>query len=138
MRHHPGETRSVLILCTLLAAIATAGSLHFSEVMGLYPCELCWLQRIAMYPLVVVFAVAAYENRLGVWRTALPLSVGGGFVSAYHSYLQSTPSTTCTVGGGCESVQFELFGLLSIPNLALLAFASITAVLSAAVVWNRE
>jgi len=90
-----GETRTELILCALVASVATAGSLCFSEVMGLYPCELCWFPRIAMYPLVVVFAVAADERRSGVWRTALPLSVGGG----------------------CENVQFELFGLLSIPNL---------------------
>ena len=29
------------------AAVATAGSLFFSEVMDLPPCVLCWYQRIA-------------------------------------------------------------------------------------------
>ncbi|MFB6177736.1 MAG: disulfide bond formation protein B, partial [Halobaculum sp.] len=56
-------TRSLLSLATTVALVATAGSLYFSEVMGLIPCELCWVQRILMYPLVVVLAVAAVEER---------------------------------------------------------------------------
>ena len=137
MKNTLTKSRSILIVCTLVAAVATVGSLYFSEVMGLYPCDLCWIQRIAMYPLVVVFAVAAYEDRLAVWRTALPVSVGGGLTAAYHSYVQRATSGACSVGGGCESVQFELFGLLSIPNLSLLAFSVITAVLIAGTVANR-
>lgn len=119
-------TRTILIACTAVAAVATGGSLYFSEVMGLYPCDLCWIQRIGMYPLVVVLGVAAYEDRIGVWRTALPLSVGGAIVAAYHSYVQRTPAATCSLDGGCTTVQYELFGLLSIPNLALIAFSLVS------------
>jgi disulfide bond formation protein DsbB len=137
MKHSLTETRSILLVCALIASVATGGSLYFSEVMGLYPCDLCWIQRIAMYPLVVVFAVAAYEDRLAVWRTALPLSVGGGLVAAYHSVIQLTPASSCSVGG-CGNVQFELFGMLSIPNLSLSAFAIITAVLAVSVVRERR
>lgn len=105
--------------------------------MGLYPCDLCWIQRIGMYPLVVVLGIATYEDRIAVWRTALPLSIGGGLVSAYHSYLQATPSSSCSAGG-CGSVQFELFGLLSIPNLSLSAFTVITAVVAFVVVREQR
>ena len=132
----PSASRTILAACTLVAAVATAGSLYFSEILGLYPCELCWIQRIGMYPLVVVLGVAAYEDRIGVRRTALPLAVGGGAVAAYHSYLQSRPAATCSTGG-CGSVQFELFGLLSIPNLSLLAFSSIAAGLALTAVRSR-
>ena len=83
-----------------------------------------------------VVGVAAYEDRIGVRRTALPLAVGGGAVAAYHSYLQSRPAATCSTGG-CGSVQFELFGLLSIPNLSLLAFSSIAAGLALTAVRSR-
>ncbi len=48
---------------TVVAGVATAGSLYFSEVLGLVLCDLCWYQRILMYPLVVVLGVAAWENR---------------------------------------------------------------------------
>ena len=124
------DDRLLLAGCALTAIVATVGSLYFSEVMGLYPCELCWLQRIGMYPLAVVLVVALHENRLAVWRTALPLSVGGGIVSIYHSSIQLTSSAACSVGG-CGTVQFELFGLLSIPNLALVAFSMISIGLAA-------
>jgi disulfide bond formation protein DsbB len=86
-----------------------------------------------MYPLVVL-GVAAVENRPGVWRTALPLSVLGTGVAAYHSYLQVAPSsaTTCTIdGGSCVTVQYALAGgLLTIPRLSLVAFTLLTVGLS--------
>ena len=127
----PSASRTILAACTAVAAVATAGSLYFSEVLGLYPCELCWVQRIGMYPLVVVLGVATYEDRVGVRRTALPLAAGGGVVAAYHSYLQTRPAATCSTGG-CGSVQFELLGLLSIPNLSLVAFSLIAVGLALA------
>ena len=63
MRVTVTETRSILAVCTLVASIATAGSLYFSEVMGLYPCDLCWIQRIGMYPLVANRASAFDRGR---------------------------------------------------------------------------
>src|SRR5688572_21661834 len=45
-----------------LAAIATAGSLYYSESADFIPCRLCWFQRIAMYPLVAILLVAAIRR----------------------------------------------------------------------------
>lgn len=122
------NARLPLVGGTLVAVVATAGSLYFSEILRLIPCELCWYQRILMYPLVLVVGVAALEDRPGVYRTALPLSVAGAGVAAYHSYVQvAVESTTCTVGG-CGSVQFRLLGL-TIPNLSLVAFVLLSLLL---------
>ena len=124
------DTRFALAIGTLVACVATAGSLYFSEGLGLIPCELCWYQRILMYPLVLVIGVAALENRPGVYRTALPLSVLGTGVAAYHSYIQiAGDSALCSVGG-CGSIQYQLLGL-SIPNLSLIAFVLISLLLLA-------
>ena len=110
----------------LVALVATSGSLYLSLGLGLVPCELCWYQRILMYPLVVVLAVGAIERRAGVYRTVLPLSALGGAVAAYHSYIQIAPTSgVCSVGGGCSAVQLRVLGL-SIPNLSLVAFVLIT------------
>jgi disulfide bond formation protein DsbB len=120
-------TRESLAFGTFVGSVATIGSLWFSLGLGLVPCELCWYQRILMYPLVVVLGVAAVEDRPGVWRTVLPLSIGGLAVSAYHSYLQAA-SVACGIGaGGCAVVQWRapLVGL-SIPNLSLAAFLLVT------------
>jgi disulfide bond formation protein DsbB len=120
------DSRLPLVGGTLVAIVATAGSLYFSEVLGLIPCELCWFQRVLMYPLVLVVGVAALENRPGVYRTALPLSVAGIGIAAYHSWIQiSGGSGTCSIGGGCASVQYRMLGL-SIPNLSLVAFVLIS------------
>src|SRR3954471_21263970 len=54
-----------LWLGVVVAAFAMGGSLYFSEG-GLYiPCPLCWYQRIPMYPLVLLFLVAAIRRDRG-------------------------------------------------------------------------
>jgi disulfide bond formation protein DsbB len=126
------ETRTLLAVSTLVAAVATSGSLFFSLGLGLVPCDLCWYQRILMYPLVVVLGVATVRSRADVVYTALPLSVLGSLVAAYHSYLQVVPSGggTCGVGGGCSAVLYPMLGgALTIPRLSLVAFALVTGAL---------
>jgi len=130
--------RRLLVGCTLVAAVATAGSLYFSEIVGLVPCELCWYQRILIYPLIVILGVAAYETRSEVWRTALPLSVLGIGVSAYHTVLQLTPTAQCSLGIGCGAIQWEGLGLFTIPRLALLAFVLVSAGLGVLAVIDRR
>ena len=120
--------RRALVGCTLVAVVATLGSLYFSEVAGFPPCDLCWYQRVLMYPLVVVLGVAVYEGATGVWKTGLPLSTLGVVVAAYHTTIQASPDTvTCTVGGGCTATYWEALGVLTIPRISLVAFVLITA-----------
>src|SRR3974390_206456 len=49
----------------VVAAVATGGSLYYSQVVGFIPCELCWFQRICMYPLSIILLLMAIrgENR---------------------------------------------------------------------------
>ncbi|MGQ0541414.1 MAG: disulfide bond formation protein B, partial [Blastocatellia bacterium] len=68
----------------VIALIATAGSLFFSEIMELPPCVLCWYQRIAMYPLVVIIGVGIAFRKASWKLYALPLALGGLAVSIYH------------------------------------------------------
>jgi|AntRauTorcE11898_2_1112593.scaffolds.fasta_scaffold61592_2 disulfide bond formation protein DsbB len=126
------EDRQLLGVAALVATVATVGSLWFSHGLGLVPCELCWYQRILMYPLVVVTGVAALEDRAAVWKSALPLSMLGAAIAAYHSYLQATVDN-CALTGPCASVQWQspLLGL-TIPNLALVGFALVTLAVVAA------
>lgn len=116
------SSRALVAAGAVVAGVATVGSLYLSLGMGLVPCELCWYQRILMYPLVVVLGVAAVDGR-SPHRIALPLAVPGAALAAYHSVLQVT-STACGLGGGgCAAVQFRLPLLgLTVPNLSLVAF----------------
>ncbi|WP_336345558.1 disulfide bond formation protein B [Halalkalicoccus ordinarius] len=128
---HRIGSRGWLALGTLFAAVATAGSLYFSEVLGLVPCELCWYQRIFMYPLIPVLGIAAIENRPDVYRTALALAVPGAGIAAYHSAIQRLGGESCSIGSGCTTIQYELLGL-SIPNMAFLAFVLVSVAVLAA------
>lgn len=104
----------------LVATVATAGSLFYQHGLGLYPCELCWYQRILMYPLVVVLGYATLTDQGDVHRIVLPLALPGLGIGAYHSVLQRSPSTVCSIGG-CGTVQLRVAGL-TIPNQSTLAF----------------
>ena len=50
-----------LFLAWLLALLATSGALFLGEVMGKTPCVLCWYQRIAMFPLVLVLGLGLFS-----------------------------------------------------------------------------
>jgi disulfide bond formation protein DsbB len=112
----------------IVAAISTAGSLYLSEVGHLPPCTLCWYQRIAMYPLVLILAIAAFRRDGAVRRYVLPLVAGGALISIYHYQLQRFPrqsSLACALDTPCTAVWVWRFHYISIPFMALSAFALI-------------
>lgn len=112
------------------ALVATTGSLFFSEVLGYAPCVLCWYQRIAMYPLVVVLAVGILRRDRLIHQFVLPLSVIGLAVATYHNllYVGVIPEavSACRAGVSCTTRFFEWFGFITIPFLSLTAFTVIT------------
>lgn len=116
-----------------IAAIATLGSLYFSEVADFVPCRLCWFQRIAMYPLAVILLVAA--PRRDFWAGALyslAFPVIGMMVAGYHIYIENNPeaeSAGCKIGVPCSVKWIEEFGFVTIPTLAFIAFAGILTLL---------
>ncbi len=117
----------------IIALAAMVGSLFFSEVMELPPCVLCWYQRIAMYPLVVIIAIGiAKRDALWKWY-AMPLSLSGLALATYHNllYYHIIPEsiTPCMEGVSCTSVQLEWLGFITIPLLSLVSFTAMTAIL---------
>lgn len=122
-----------LYLAWIIAVIATLGSLYFSEIRLFLPCELCWYQRIAMYPLAVILGIAAYTNDFKITKYALPFSVIGGSISFYHYLLEKVPGLAtvkpCSKGIPCDVPWINWFGFITIPFLALVAFILITVFL---------
>ena len=117
-------------LAWVIALLSTVGSLFFSEVMGLPPCALCWYQRIAMYPLVLIVAVGilARDGRMRAY--ALPLALAGLAVAVYHNllYYGVIPATLtpCSEGASCTERQIEWLGFITIPLMGLASFAGVT------------
>ena len=123
-----------LPIATTVATVATAGSLWMSEVAGYVPCVLCWYQRIAMYPLVVVLGVAAWRRDAQVWRTAVPISVIGGAISVWHLVIEHNPGMggPCDPAAPCTVRWVEEFGVFTLPAMALVGFITIIALTLAA------
>lgn len=117
-------------LAWLIALVATVGSLFFSEVMQLPPCVLCWYQRIAMYPLVIIIGVGIITRDQRMKSYALPICLIGLVISIYHNllYYGLIPENImpCTEGISCTSRQIEWLGFITIPLLALAAFVGLT------------
>ena len=115
-----------------IAAVATVGSLYFSEVAGYVPCRLCWFQRIAMYPVAVVALVGLIRRDNSARWYLLPLAVAGGAVSAYHSMIEQgwlADSESCALAGpSCADVWFRTFGFMTLALMALAGFVSIIVV----------
>ncbi|MCF6324344.1 MAG: disulfide bond formation protein B [Gammaproteobacteria bacterium] len=123
----------LLFTCWLIAMLATLGSLFFSEVMGLIPCELCWYQRIFIYPLAVMLLFALHPLDTRVVRYALPLAIIGTLFTLYHSLLfyGLIPENLqpCRQGISCADEGMMLMGVLPIPLLSLAAFGMIVVLL---------
>jgi disulfide bond formation protein DsbB len=127
---------SELWLAFGIAAIATLGSLFFSEVAHFIPCKLCWFQRIAMYPLVLLALPALALDRQAA-RYFLPLPIVGFAVSVWHMLVErgvisETQSCEISAPGGCSVKWIEEFGYMTIPTLAATGFALIGILLALA------
>lgn len=125
-------SRNGLLLMLIVSAMAMGGSLYFSEISGWNPCKYCWIQRIFMYPQVVLLLIALWKKDRGVVTYILALSVIGMLYAAYHYYIQmydiiaspANPATPCDASGeSCVKTPFVHFGYITIPMLALTAFA---------------
>lgn len=116
-------------LAFAVAGTAMAASLYYSEVVGFIPCEFCWYQRIAMYPLAVVLLVAAVTRDDRVAKYVLPIAAIGLSLSVYHYQLQVFPEQggACSSGVPCTARYVEEFGFISIPFMAGCAFIGVLA-----------
>lgn len=134
------DARALLSGALVVSVVATLGSLSLTGVgptgwrgVGLYPCELCWYQRILMYPIPVLLgvALARRDDRGGLY--ALPLAAAGFLVAGYHVFLQANPSAevgSCYVGS-CTVVDWRFMDLLTVPQLSLIAFTLVVLLLGA-------
>ncbi len=123
---------TVLVKCWAIvgAFFATLGSsimtLVYSEYFGITPCGLCWSERIALYPQVLLLGMAYYYKDKLIARYGIGLSIFGLIVSLYHHYIQMGGSefVKCpTSGGDCAKRFMFEFEFMTFPLLAAILFA---------------
>lgn len=120
---------NLVLMIWIVALVATMGSLYFSEIKKFVPCSFCWYQRIAMYPLILIFLVAVYAYDKAVIKFALPLVVIGWSIAIYQNLLIwgiiPADIVPCLIGVPCSLTYINWFGFVSIPLLSLMAFTII-------------
>lgn len=130
----PAPPMSWLLLGAWIVSLAaTLGALFIGEVMGQAPCNLCWYQRIFMFPLALILLAACLRQDTNIWRYAFPLVTAGFGFALYHSLHYAgfilEPIVQCGVGPSCSSEGMSLFGWLPIPFLSVAAFGAIGVLL---------
>ncbi|MDQ0416788.1 disulfide bond formation protein DsbB [Croceifilum oryzae] len=120
-------SRYALYFAWIVSIIATGGSLYMSEILGWIPCDLCWYQRILMYPLVVLLGIATFRDDREVGKYVCSLAGIGMLISSYHILVQQVPSIggmlKCKVGIPCSQDYLNwLDGFITIPVLAFIGF----------------
>lgn len=119
-----------LIMGFVVALTSVVLSIVYSDVIGFQPCKLCWIQRIFLYPQVIILGLTLWKKTRDAIAYCLSLSIIGAVIAAYNFYGQSfNPSIlpACDVSGGasCAVRFFVEFGYITIPMMSLTAFSLI-------------
>lgn len=114
-----------MYLAWVVALIGAFMSVYLGEVKGAVPCRFCWLQRMALFPLIFQLGIAAYREDLAARIYFYPLCFFG-FVAAFFQALQPWLHLhkLCGVGSDCEQVLF-LFGIVPFSWVSAIGFALI-------------
>lgn len=118
-----------------IAVWTTLAVLYIEEVLGQAPCNLCWFQRVFMFPLPLVLGIALWRFDLDIWRYCVPLAASGLAIALYHFFLYvefiPSPIIPCTANGpSCTGELMLIFGI-PIPGLSVGVFTVILVLLLA-------
>ena len=124
-------SQHVLHLILLFSLSALVGSLTYSNIIGFPPCELCWIQRIFLYPQAILSFIAVLKKDKNIINYLLPLSVLGGLVALYHSLTHfglGDGLVACTSAlGNCGKLYVFKYGYITIPLMSFTIFVYLIA-----------
>lgn len=129
-----------LFFAWAISIIATFGSLYFSEIKQYEPCELCWYQRILMYPFTVILGIAVMKKDYRISLYTMILAGIGALISTYHYLIQKVSFFTDHAAAcgrvPCTGSYINWFGFITIPFLAGTAF--ILIFICSYIVWKNK
>lgn len=116
----------------VISLAATLGALFIGEVLGQTPCVLCWYQRIAMFPLVLILGAGLYHATPTAAFYAKLLAWPGLLIAFWHVglYFRLIPEAIkpCGQGPSCTDAKMTILQV-PIPLLSMAAFAAILILL---------
>jgi disulfide bond formation protein DsbB len=112
----------------LISLGAVAISLFYSNVIGFPPCELCWIQRIFLYPQLIVYSMLLYkkEKSMSLVDMSMILAIINTLAALFHVYVENgggegtlpcaNPATNQV---SCAIRYVYEFGYITIPVMSL-------------------
>ncbi len=119
----------ILHIGFLIGLSAVVVSLFYSEIIGYPPCELCWIQRIFLYPQAILFGLGLYKKDKTIIDYSLIFAILGLITSLYHLYIENGGSSniSCAIPKiaintnqiSCTIRYVYEFGYITIPVMSL-------------------
>jgi len=130
-------SKKAFFFSLIISLTATIGSFFYSEITDFEPCKLCWLQRIFMYPQIIILsaAILTKKNEKIITYISLILSIIGIIIAGYHYLYQLNiaPEFYCSKNNyssiSCSQVFVKQFGYITIPMMSLTAFSFIVVLM---------
>lgn len=135
------KQKYLLLFQFLISVSAIFGSLFFSEIMKYPPCNLCWYQRIFIYPIALLTLTGLYYNLKETNKFLTPLILFGLGFSIYHNliyYKVIQVIVACNESAPCTSQQLNYLGFVTIPLLSLSSFLLLLSINIFAIKINSE
>lgn len=130
------EYEKYIYLILIISIMSVVGTLIYQLIYKTPVCELCWWQRIFLYPIVLIALVnyiiaKSRETHIVV----MILSFFGLVYSSYHYYyhymgyvLGRKLELPCSAGGlmpACTDSPILIFGFITIPFMGIMMFGSL-------------
>lgn len=137
------NTKKILFLYVQLTISAAAifGSLFFSEVMKFPPCDLCWYQRILLYPVALIVLTGIYLQSKDTNRFVAPFAWLGLGIAIYHNlvyYKVIQVFVPCTESAPCTAQQLNYLRFITIPLLSVSAFLLLSIINFFAIFFDKK
>lgn len=112
-------------------------TLYYEYGLQYVPCDLCWYQRVFLYPQVFLFGLAWYKKDKAVLPYTLILSLAGLAVATYHHFLQMgydllKPCSSAPFAVDCAKPSFIEFGFVTFPFMAIVLFGFLSLCITTA------
>lgn len=140
-----GYELPLLAFCSILTmggSLWFSGTIPWGDAPGWMPCTFCWYQRIAAYPLAMLFVIATVRKDRGIFPYALGLAIPGSLISLFHIAEQNISAlqggTTCDPNNPCSAKFIDKLGFVSIPVLALGSFLFIIGLSAMSIAHSRQ
>jgi disulfide bond formation protein DsbB len=100
-------------------------SLFYSNIVGYPACELCWIQRIFLYPQLVLFSMELYKKEKSIVDFSIVFAILGSLTSIYHIYVENGGANVLSCANpsagtiSCATRYIYEFGYITMPVMAL-------------------